>query len=90
MQSGPDFLAGEFTVFVLIGLFNCRGAGIFGGMVGNVLLLTNTVEQLVVTVGHDHVHTDQIVHGSEAPGRHVTLHHSESQQIVLSFPGEHL
>lgn len=74
VQSGPNFLAGEFTALVSIHLFNCRRSRIFGGMVGNVLLLTNTVKQLVVTVGHDHVHTDQVVHGPEAAGRHVALH----------------
>lgn len=57
----------------------------------DVLLLTNTVEQLVVTVGHDHVHSDQVVHGPEATGGHVALHHSENKStIVLSSGLGHL
>lgn len=44
----------------------------------DVLLLTDTVEQLVVAVGHDHVHTDQVVDGAETTSREVTLYHSEA------------
>lgn len=61
-----------------------RGLGIFGG---NVLLLTNTVEQLVVTVGHDHVHSDQVVHGPEAASRHVALHRRDKSTDCSSGLG---
>jgi hypothetical protein len=36
-------------------------------------LLANTVEVLVETVGHDHVHADHVVKGFEATGREVPL-----------------
>lgn len=45
----------------------------------NVLLLTDTVEQLVVAVGHDHMHSDEVVDGPEATGRDVTLLSREAQ-----------
>lgn len=44
VQSGPDLFASKFTVFVLIGLFNYRGTGIFGGKDGR-------------TVAHEHRRT---------------------------------
>jgi len=53
----------------------------------DVLLLTDTVEQLVVTVGHDHVHTEQVVHGPEAAGREVTLQSQPTSQQLFSFVG---
>lgn len=40
----------------------------------NVLLFTDTVEELVVSVAHDQVHTDQVVDGAEATGRDVALY----------------
>jgi hypothetical protein len=36
-------------------------------------LLANTVEVLVETVGHDHVHADHVVEGLETTGREVAL-----------------
>lgn len=40
----------------------------------DVLLFTNTVEELVVSVTHDQVHTDKVVDGAEATGRDVALY----------------
>lgn len=42
-------------------------------------MLTDTVEQLVVAVGHDHMHSDEVVDGAEATGRDVTLLSREAQ-----------
>lgn len=40
---------------------------------GDILLLADTIEELVVAVGHDHMHTNEVVNGTEATGRDVTL-----------------
>lgn len=44
----------------------------------DILLFTDTVEELVVSVAHDQVHTDQVVDGAEATGRDVALYNSIS------------
>lgn len=44
-----------------------------GFAVGDVLLLADTIEELVVAVGHDHMHTNEVVNGTEATGRDVSL-----------------
>lgn len=70
MQTTPDLLTGKFAsshceyIHALL---------LFRGGLGNVLLFTNTVEELVETVGHDEVHADDVVDGAEATGRDVTL-----------------
>ena len=40
---------------------------------GNALSFPGTVEELVEAVGHHEVHTDEVVDGSEASNRDVTL-----------------
>lgn len=42
----------------------------------DVLLFPNTVEELVVPVGHDQVHTQQVVNGTETACWEVTLYSS--------------
>jgi hypothetical protein len=44
-------------------------------------LLADTVEVLVKTVGHDHVHADHVVEGLEATGRDVPL---EIENVTVS------
>jgi hypothetical protein len=37
------------------------------------VLFADTVEELVVAVGHEEVHSNEVVNGSEAAGREVAL-----------------
>lgn len=42
-------------------------------LAGELVLFADTVEELVVAVGHEEVHSNEVVDGSEAAGREVTL-----------------
>lgn len=41
--------------------------------VEDVLLFADTIEELIVAVGHNHMHTNEVVNGTEATSREVTL-----------------
>lgn len=93
VQTGPDLLTSELTVFIHILVIELTSCFRYPVCIGfqlrfsrvdrrlgkepvagrNVPLLTDTVEVLVETVGHDNMHANHVVGGLEAAGGDVSL-----------------
>ena len=76
VETTPDLLTGEFTIeaSALDGLALSCGTRRNGTLAGSdVLHLAHTVEELVVTVGHNEVHADEVVDGAESTGGDIAL-----------------
>jgi hypothetical protein len=54
-------------------------------LAGELVLFANTIEELVVAVGHEEVHSNEVVDGTEAAGREVALWFGLVRQVDWVF-----
>lgn len=90
MDAGPDLLAGEFTShWLVLTLLQLQHRG-----KDNALVLPDSIVQPIESIRHDHVHSKQVVNGTETAGGQVPLRRAlvhtrilAHDQLLLGFLG---